>query len=348
MNVTFDQIHAALKMRPWIDDALVQRRAEAVFRALTATQWKQFKIEPPEGIPMSGTDKRYPVVHYTFGDQRRSVDNARNPFAVKRALSEMEGTGIDREDIHYFAKVCEIAEALIPHLWLVDAKLTKPLIESDTHLDSLNELWWLARWSQIALEETIYEPRLRKMETKSRFRRKTADWRLRSLDDWLINIEVKNFARAHADRTYDKVPSFYRPNGHTHQGEFDFDDPRLKFRRSSEKEINVLAVTWYDQIGSELETWIEEFLDASAFPSKEAEHELKGKIDAVIIWSRPDQRRDGWRRLFPRLRDISKKRDALMRFLIEPDSEDRNRPWFQTFARSIADAIGDDPRIVRG
>ncbi len=114
----------------------------------------------------------------------------------------------------------------------------------------------------------------------------------------------------------------------------------------------MLAITWYDQIGSEFEKWIEDFIDASVFPSAEMEAELAGKIDAVVVWSRPDQRRNGWRRLFPRFRDLSAKRNALMRLLVEPDEEDRNRPWFQTFARSIRDVVEESqrggPRIVRG
>jgi hypothetical protein len=145
MSANFDEIYAALKMRPWMEASVVRERADALHALLSALRWDRFKIEPPEGIPIPGRAERYPIVHNTFGDVRRSIENARNPFAAKRALSEMEGTGIDREDIHYFAKICLIGEGLIPHLWPADPILQRALRATDTHLDTLNEVWWLAR-----------------------------------------------------------------------------------------------------------------------------------------------------------------------------------------------------------
>jgi hypothetical protein len=348
MAANLEEIRTALRLTPWIDGLVVERRAKALYDVLTAVRLERFNIEAPVGVPIPGTDKRFPLVQYTFGDQSRSVDNAQDPFEVKKSIAEMDGTGVDREDIQYFAKVCDIGQTLIPHLWPADPSIVSGLIDPNTHLNTLNEVWWLARWSGIDRSATRRERRLRTNETTSRSRKKTVDWRLRSLDDWAINVEIKNFPRAHADRTYKKTRSFYRANGLTHEGNPDTEDPRLKFCRSSSKEINVLAVTRHDEIGSEFETWVEDFLDASLFRSTEDEAELADKIDAVVVWSRTDQRRGGWRIFFPRFRNIIAKRKALMQVLIEADQEDRNRPFFQRYAMSIPDVIREAGRRGSG
>jgi hypothetical protein len=109
-------------------------------------------------------------------------------------------------------------------------------------------------------------------------------------------------------------------------------------------EINVLAVTWYDKIGGEFERWIEQYLDASAFDTSEFQTELSEKIDVVLVWSRSDTRRNGWRRFYPRLREISSKCSALSRLLVEPDAEDRSRPFLHRFARSIPEVIAMEGR----
>lgn len=347
MSASLEEIRAALKWTPGIDSRLVERRAKAVQDLLIATGLNQFKIEQAVGIPLRGTNKRFPLVHYTFGDRmRRSVDNAHDPFAVKRAIAEMDGTGLDREDIQYFAKVCEIGQSCIPHLWPCHPTILDGLTTPDRHLDTLNEVWWLARWSGIDWAKSRNECPLRSAETTSRFREKTVDWRLQTSDNWVVNVEVKNFVRAHADRTYGKNPSFYRPNGYSHDQVFDSDDPRLKFPRSSDREINVLAVTRHDEIGSEFESWIEDYLDASTFLSAEDRAELADKIDAVVVWSRTDSRRGGWRRFYPRFRDIAVKREALNRLLVEPDQEDRNRPFVQRYTRSLPDVIAELDTVI--
>jgi hypothetical protein len=338
MTADLEEIRMALKLTPGLDTLLVERRAKAIYDVLTAIGMVQFKIEQPIGIPLPGTDNLFPLVQYTFGCLGRSVEMAQNPWAVKKSINEMEGTGVDREDIQYFAKVCDIGQTLIPHLWPAYQTITNGLIEPDTHLNTLNEVWWLARWSGIDWSATQSE---HPMGPKSPHQRKTVDWRLRSLDNWAINIEVKNFSRAQADRTYKKTPSFYRANGLTHKGEPDADDPRLKFRQSAGREINVLAVTRHDEISNEFEGWVEDFLDASSFPPNIPEIERADKIDAVVVWSRADRRRGGWRRFFPRFRDISAKREVLMRLLIEPDYEDRSRPFAQRYAKSLTDVLGE-------
>src|SRR6202012_1289296 len=112
---------------------------------------------------------------------------------------------------------------------------------------------------------------------------KTIDWQfdLSGTDaSWTINLEVKRIIGSIGNKAYQKTHHFYSTV--RVDGSINTDDPRLKFRRSSEHEVNVLAITWYDEISVELETEIQRFLDEDE------------RIDAVIVWACGDRRRGGW------------------------------------------------------
>jgi hypothetical protein len=65
-------------------------------------------------------------------------------------------------------------------------------------------------------------------------------------------------------------------------------------------------------------------------------------IDSVLIWAPGDRRRGGWRRLFPRFRQIDAKRAILHQVLKERDNEDHSRVCAAMFPRSLAEIIEDE------
>lgn len=60
-----------------------------------------------------------------------------------RRHTSMSGGGLDREGLLYFSKISEWAHAHIPHLW--PAKFRAELRDPNSHLNTLVEIWWLAR-----------------------------------------------------------------------------------------------------------------------------------------------------------------------------------------------------------
>lgn len=231
----------------------------------------------------------------------------------------MTGTAINREDILYLSQVCEMAHRLIPSLWINDQRLLKDVKVRTQHLDTLNEIWWLGRWA--GLDEKLLEREVSIVPNSA----KTIDWRFRLFGTDLspsINVEVKRLISSLGARAYKKNHYFYAAL--RADGSINKNDPRLKFKPSSEDEVNVLAVTWFDEISTELETEIQRFLDED------------DKIDCVVIWAPGDRRRGGWMRFFPRFRDIPKKRQVISSLLVDPDDEDKARIIAFMFPRTLA------------
>lgn len=294
-----------------LEDA--QQRAAVLHADLEKLKRLHIELLPFESVPHSPGFCAV-LIQYRFGSVPFTINKAElGPGGVKKQVIEMDGTGLDREELLYFSQVSEIGHRCIPHLWLSDSGLRHTLELPTQHLDTLNEVWWLARWNGIQTPSVTREAKLIPGKKKS------VDWRFEIWPIWTVNLEIKHLVRSLADRVYGKKHQFWcalRPDG-----TIDSDDPSLKFRPSSANEINVLAVTWYDQISEELEGRIQAFLDAT------------DRIDAVVIWSVADRRRNGWRRFFPRFRELESKRRALAEMLLEPNPEDHSRIMMQRFPR---------------
>jgi hypothetical protein len=259
------------------------------------------------------------VAEYEFGPVSFSLENAKDPAHVRRTVEEMAGTAINREDILYLSQVCEMAHRLIPNLWSNDRKLLQDVRVPTQHLDTLNEIWWLGRWA--GLDEKFLEREVSVAPSSN----KTIDWRFRLSGadlSWSINVEVKRLISSIGARAYKKNHYFYAAL--RADGSINKNDPRLKFKPGSEDEVNVLAVTWFDEISTELEAEIQRFLDED------------DRIDSVIIWAPGDRSRGGWMRFFPRFRDIPEKRQIVSSLLVEPDDEDKARVIAFMFPRTLA------------
>jgi hypothetical protein len=282
-------------------------------------QIEGFRILPVQVYPASGTRPEIRVSEYEFGPVRFSLENAKDPASVRKTVEEMAGTAINREDILYLSQISELAHKVIPSSWATDDKLMQNLRVPGQHLDTLNEIWWLGCWS--ALNESLLRREVNLLSAGD----KTVDWEFQLTTDngmWTVILEVKRIISSIGARAYRKNHYFYATV--RADGSINTDDPRLKFRRSSGQEINVLAITWYDEISAELESEIQRFLDED------------DRIDAVLIWAPGDRRRGGWTRMFPILRDIPHKRQFLHSVILEPTDEDRARIIAYIFPRTLA------------
>jgi len=299
---------ARLHLTKALSEETIARRSILLAEDIARIGLDDFEFCAVERITRPDTGEKYLLVEYTFGSEQFGINNAKNPFNLRATVHHMGGSGLDRGELLYLSRVFEIARTLIPDHWSNDRKLLAAVRSPAWHLATLNEIWWLARWNDFSEKELVREYRQDPRGAKR------IDWRF-PLNlfgkRWFLNVEVKDRLGSISDRSYNRKHAFYRSlRG---DGSEDATDPRLKFCRSGADEINILAITWYDQISSELETEIQRFLDESDV------------IDVVAIWAPGDRVRSGWIRLFPRGTELSEKRRAFNRALRPPDAEDQTR-----------------------
>jgi hypothetical protein len=311
---------AALTTTNYLSKEDVNRRARLLFQDLQRLQIEGFRLLPVERYPARAGFPEIRLAEYHFGPVEFGLENAKNPASVQKTVREMEGTAINREDILYLSKISEMAHTLIPRMWAEDSRLLRDVRLSSQHLDTLNEIWWLGRWDGLTEQSLRREVVLVPGSTKS------VDWQFRLTvrsEEWTINLEVKRLIHSIGARAYSKDHWFYKPP--LADGSFDEADPRRKFHRSSNKEINILGITWFDDISAELESEIQRFLDED------------DRIDAVIVCALGDRAgRGGWIRFFPRFREMIEKRRTVASVLLEPDEEDRTRIIAFVFPRTWA------------
>jgi len=305
---TRKEIAAYLRETRALSEPDVERRAAFLAEDILRIGMKDFALCPLELITRPDTGEKYMLVEYTFGSVPFSIENAKDSFRLRLTVHEMGGSGLDREQLLYLSRVFEIARTLIPEHWFADKKLLAEIREPGRHLFTLNEIWWLARWNHFVEHGLVREYHQNPQSTK------TVDWHFPLTvwgRQWFFNLEIKGRVGSISDRSYNRKHAFYR-RLHA-DGTEDRDDPRLKFRKSADNEINVLAITWFDQISTELEREVQRFLDES------------DTIDAVAIWAPGDRIRRGWIRLFPRGTEVSEKRRVFHVALKAPNAEDETR-----------------------
>lgn len=258
-----------------------------------------------------------PLVEYTFGETRQNIDNASPEQApdTMAKIRNMEGTCLNREDLAYFARVCEVGRKCIPEIWLTDDGLRNDLRIPQKHLSTLNEVWWLDLW--LGLDQS----RVRREVMINPPSKASVDWvfPIRNTDllnwtnDFTIHLEIKQIftsleSHIHGDYAAPLKDIFQGVEG--------------KFRHSLDHEVNVVGVTLFCEITPVLEEQIMTRLRNDPL------------IDAVLLWIPISQRRQfcllyndgnnrGW---------IWKKA-ALKMCMREPSIEDRGRVFFFTHPR---------------
>ncbi|MFT5465312.1 MAG: hypothetical protein ACI8UO_000400 [Verrucomicrobiales bacterium] len=161
--------------------------------------------------------------------------------------------------------ILELADSKIPDLLRNRSSLRSGLATPTSHLDTLNEIWWLRWW--IGARKIDYEVRLNDAAVSDA----DIDWQVEIESAGLtINLEVKR--RPTDVRRLDPTKSLgFRSvfeNGlGTKAG-------ALKFTKSGQTHVNVLALTLYCPIDREVQDAANAFVDLNSF-----------NVDGVAIWS---------------------------------------------------------------
>lgn len=234
-----------------------------------------------------------PVVEYLFGKTGYSINNACPENTPHFKPSEYGGTQLDSENILLFFRVSEIAYELIPHIWLnPNEDFAGKVRASGQHLDTLNEVWWLSRWSGTF----EIEPNFHLVADRD------VDWRL----TWDFGLGQRLSANVEVKRRRD----ISRIAG----AEFDFKEMfeagvikegRSKFRRSGTSEVNILGITLIGEIDRDVQHYAAEWL------------KTRDDIDAILLFTRFSSRKSGFDIHVQRKRDLLEQ--VLKRDLSERD-----------------------------
>ena len=161
-----------------------------------------FKLLPPNKIQARiGSDSyTVPIVHYQFGEDRNSIEEA-SPSSNKFELltkANTEGTGLNSEDLRWVCDVFRAARSKLPHLWLKDEGLRNDLRHPRKHINAIAELFWLGLWKDVAPETIAHEHSLLPKPDDRAKNPKTVDWSMLTIPidqtgrQHRVNLEVKN------------------------------------------------------------------------------------------------------------------------------------------------------------
>src|SRR4051794_26705389 len=103
-SVPAEELRLALTRTNFLGPEDVTRRAERLHADLQRLAMPHFHIIAPVAVPHP-TGGRLPLIQYKFGPVRFSVENAHDPNCVAKQVFEMDGTGLDCEELLYFSRV---------------------------------------------------------------------------------------------------------------------------------------------------------------------------------------------------------------------------------------------------
>ena len=279
-----------------LDADTAHRRALILAEDINAIGFETFGLSA-QLYPFPGSESGVRLAEYHFGDTGCSANNAENPY--ENRIEWFGGTGIDRGNLQFFSRVCEIGRTIIPSFWLADKKLRTALRNPTQHLSTLEEVWWLTRWR--SLQNIRRGVRLRSDSEKD------VDWSFHiSSANVRVNLEVK---RVVSDAVRHARPHARRFNS-AWFSKFCAEEVLPKFRESNSNEINVLALSLFGEIDRDVQLVVSDWL------------KQQSRVDAVIIASREARRRADFD---PHL--ATEKSRILRHCFAEPDKEDASL-WF--------------------
>jgi hypothetical protein len=202
---TYNELVSYLTETRVLSREAVERRAAFLVEDLARFKMKSLGLLPLESRPIPELGQNYTPVEYGFGPVRFDAENARDPFSVRRSVLEMSGTGLDRGDLLYLSKICELGRTLIPDYWFHSEELLRDISDPNKHISTLNEIWWLSVWIGFS------ERRLERECKISRDCSKKVDWRFALTSDkqaWFVNLEVKQPVHAYVDEYIKSVTIF--------------------------------------------------------------------------------------------------------------------------------------------
>lgn len=275
MAIDPQQIETLLKLGS-IDGPEAHRRASVLANDIKQIGFDTFQLScRPYPVPLAdGRIIATPLPEYHFGDTGFSVQKARN--SQDDFPTWIGGTGLDRGHLQFFSKVSHIGHALIPQFW--PQKLRTELRNPTQHLDALEEVWWLGRWSGI---ENIRRAGRIKSDGAD-----DIDWQFTigstAFSSGLkVNLEVK---RLKSDNMRQARGREMNPHAFA---QFCSDQVLRKFRTSQTDEVNVLAISLFGEIDGNVQRVISDWLLSSA----NSDSHNAQLIDAVLLVTRESRRR---------------------------------------------------------
>lgn len=238
------------------------------------------------------------LVQYDFGEDRNSIHKCKPDDDIESLVrqSNIEGLGLNTEDLRFLCDVCRRVRSIIPVLWRKDEALRNDLREPRKHISTLNELFWLTRWRMIVPSSVVHEAPTVSGNTKS------VDWSFDcKLDDGKthrLNTEVKFITTSIADAA--------------HGMDFFLDSALLglknKFASIYTSDLNIVCYTVFVSDAQLLDKLGKKVLDA-----------LPG-VDCVLTWiptlDPPHCIHMGWRK------DDQSKKALIEQLLIVPGVSD--------------------------
>jgi hypothetical protein len=289
-----------LRLGP-LDEGEVLHRAAVLVEDIKRIRFKTFRLSSaiyPYPDLILGSVVPKPLAEYHFGDTNFSVQKAVN--ALDDPATWFGGPGLDRGHLQFFSKASRIAHHVIPEFWIGSRALRENLRNPTQHLDTLEEVWWLARWKRLKRDGIRMAKKL-SPELKG-----DVDWQIDLPGlEMTVNMEVKRLksdvVRAARNLEFDahRFTQFCRK------------DLLPKFRPSGDREVNVLALTLFGEIDPQVNDVLSAWLvDEGSL------------IDAIIVTSHHPLHGG----LFY-LHFANRKAESLMSELVPPDDEDRSM-WF--------------------
>lgn len=315
----------AMRERGIISEETLLKRAQFLKEDLDALAFDTFKILPTQWIEPPGMGLRFPLVEYDFGKTDHDVENATDPFNVRKDVRTMDGTGLSHGELGSFGKLSEIGHTIIPKLWLANPMLCERVRLPTQHLDTLNEVWWLSRWQGIDPDSVEIEYLSRRDAANlSKKTPSTVDWRFTVLGGQIaINLSVKNRRGTAGSQPFKKGVYLFG------------DDPDEVFGQSAEDEINVLAITAYHGGWS---TPQKEADLAAKYLDQDLVARNRPVIDAVVL-SVVSGNTSYDRLYFPKTRSLAKK-DLILKAIFKPmDIEDSSRVGLYRYPIALPDLL---------
>lgn len=231
--------------RPLLSGEQVTRRTRAIVEEVPQIG---FDVRPFAWINATPGGNIHPYPAYHIDDPRYDLDNTgpgeRGPFAINCP-------GISCGDLLKFGRACELKQE---HLEQWPGELRKQLIDPQQHLDALEEIQWLGRFTG------LNGPKAKFVQPNG----KDADWVFET-GSRRVQIEVKN-KRGEWSGMLD---------GSHRNREFSswYNDLNGKFFRHAESDVNLACITTYFDADDSLWERAAELLTSDP------------AIDGVVIWA---------------------------------------------------------------
>lgn len=256
--------------------------------------------EPKQGAP---------YFHYTLGEVRNSVDNA-DPSSSKDELFHVrnfDAPGLAYGELHWLFLIAQEARQTIPKLWQNDEELRKNIADRSRkkHFNTLNEIFWIARWNAINTDFVRSECKLAPGLGGS------VDWqapvKVLNSDSFNLNIEVKNLVSSMrylvgADIDISKFVT---------EGKRGLDS---KFPGVATRDLNIVCMTVYMRSEDLIASLADDIL--ANYPG----------IDAVLIWAAHVPPPINFLRMSRMISAFDKQKGGLINTMFKPPSKQHQFP----------------------